>query len=83
MIGLVDVAKWVSLRWEKAEPSRYYEARLRQNLWGEWEIQLVWGGIGTRLGRVSSTPLASYEEGLKSLEKIRKRREQRGYVLLD
>ncbi len=79
---MVDLGRWVSLRWEKTEPPRYYEARLRQNLWGEWEIQLAWGGKGNRLGRITSTILPSYEEGLKSLDKIRRRREQRGYFLV-
>ena len=70
---------WMRLRWENPKSARYYEARLCQNLFEEWELQLAWGGIGNRLGGGHCESVGSYEDGLVSLEQVAKRRKQRGY----
>ena len=72
-----DVQPWVRLRWEKS--TRYYEARLHPDLWGEWMLTVGWGRRGTRLGQVRDRPCASYAEGLAMLAAVGKRRAQRGY----
>ena len=39
------------VRWENPTTARFYEAALQRNLFGELELLLVWGGIGsTRAG---------------------------------
>ncbi|MBK8535206.1 MAG: hypothetical protein IPL59_08735 [Candidatus Competibacteraceae bacterium] len=36
------VAGWSRQRWEKG--TRYYEARLHPDLWGDWMLTVGWGG---------------------------------------
>jgi len=71
---------WVQLRWEK--DTRYYEARLHQDLWGEWVLTKIWGRRGTAIGQARNFPCVSLEEGFKCLAEVRKRRQQRGYQLV-
>jgi hypothetical protein len=66
-------------RWLRQEDGRYYEARLHQDLWGNWVLTQVWGRHGTALGRTTHTPLDDYEHGLRMLAMIEKRRVQHGY----
>lgn len=70
---------WIRLRWVKN--TRYYEVGLRQDLWGEWLLVQAWGRQGTRLGQIRELPLACYQDGIERLERIKKRRKQRGYTL--
>lgn len=37
------------VRWENQQTRRYYEARILKNLFNEWEVYCVWGGIGPGL----------------------------------
>jgi predicted DNA-binding WGR domain protein len=69
--------KWTQQRWEK--DTRYYEARIHQDLWGNWVVTRIWGRIGARLGRVVHSPCTSYEDAQKELEAIEKRRKSRHY----
>ena len=71
------VAGWRRQRWEKG--TRYYEAHLHPDLWGEWILSVGWGRRGIRLGQGRNRPCASYTEGLAILAAVGKRRAQRGY----
>ena len=71
---------WVQVRWEKN--TRYYEAHLHQDLWGDWILTQVWGQRGTRMGQTKHTLCASYQDGMEKLAQVRKRREQRGYQVV-
>jgi predicted DNA-binding WGR domain protein len=64
-------------RWEKG--TRYYEARLHRDLWGDWLLSVRWGRRGTRLSQSRDRPCASYDDGLARLGAVAKRRAQRGY----
>ena len=66
-------------RWQR--DSRYYEALLQQDLFG-WVVVRVWGGIGTRLGQVRTTPVNSYAEGTREVDKIIHQRAVRHYQLV-
>lgn len=66
-------------RWENPEKARYYQADLVRDLLGDWVVVTAWGGVGSRLGRVRRTWVPTYEDGLKRLGEIEKRRRQRGY----
>ena len=44
------MAEWNRQRWEKG--TRYYEARLHPDLWGDWMLTVGWGRRGTQLGQV-------------------------------
>ncbi len=71
------MAGWIAQRWEKG--TRYYEARLHPDLWGDWMLTVGWGRRGTRLGQVRDRPCASYAEGLAMLAAVAQRRAQHGY----
>lgn len=66
-------------RWENPLNGRYYEARIMRNLFGEWELQRVWGRKGSRLGRIQYEQHASFEACASALELIHARRLTRGY----
>jgi len=72
--------QWRSIRWEKS--TRYYEAYLHQDLWGDWVLTRVWGRRGSKLGQIRNFPCASYEEGLAQLSEVEKRRKQHGYRIV-
>ena len=69
---------WTRHRWESN--TRYYEVLLHQDLWSNWIVTRIWGSRNTRLGRFKSDPCASYQDGLKMLRGIHRRRLQRGYA---
>jgi hypothetical protein len=65
--------------WVNPEKARYYQVHLAQDLFGDWPLITVWGGIGSNRGRLRSTGVASYEAGIEQVDEIAKRRSQRGY----
>lgn len=66
-------------RWEHVKAGRYYQALVQQNLFGEWEILRIWGGIGSARGARQCVPLPSQAAALRALADTAKRRAQRGY----
>ena len=70
---------WQLVRWENTQTHRYYEARVVKNLFDEWEVFCVWGGIVTRLGGSTVIPVSSLDEAQSTLEKINARRTKRHY----
>jgi len=71
---------WTRKRWEK--DTRYYEALVHQDLWGNWVITRNWGRIGSKLGQIRHTPCTSYADVQKELKAIEKRRQSRHYQLV-
>jgi hypothetical protein len=65
--------------WINPEKARYYQVFLDQDLFGDWTLIKVWGGIGSNRGRMHSTGVASYESGVEQIDEIARRRVQRGY----
>jgi hypothetical protein len=66
--------------WVNPEKARYYQVFLDQDLFGDWTLIKVWGGIGSNRGRMHSTGVASYEAGVELVDEIARRRSQRGYT---
>jgi hypothetical protein len=71
--------QWQQVRWENAQTRRYYEARVVKNLFDEWEVFCLWGGIGTRLGGSTVIPVTSLDEAQATLAKIAVKRTKRHY----
>jgi hypothetical protein len=65
--------------WVNPEKARYYQVHLDRDLLGDWTLRTVWGGLGSRLGRMHCTGVASYDDGIEQVQAIAKRRAQRGY----
>jgi len=66
--------------WINPEKARYYQVFLDQDLFGDWTLIKVWGGIGSNRGRMHSTGVASYEASVEQIGEIARRRAQRGYA---
>ena len=66
--------------WVNAETGRYYAARLLMNLFGQWELEQVWGSLSSRRGRRRYVPLVSLAQGQVQLQIMARRRQQRGYA---
>ncbi|WP_295542114.1 WGR domain-containing protein [uncultured Thiohalocapsa sp.] len=62
------------------EKARYYQVFLDQDLFGDWTLVKIWGGIGSNRGRMHSTGVESYEAGIELVDEIARRRSQRGYT---
>jgi len=69
--------------WINPEKARYYQVFLDRDLFGDWTLIKVWGGIGSNRGRMRSTGVASYEAGIELVDGIARRRTQRGYKPVD
>jgi len=67
------------IRWENPATARYYEALLQQNLFGDWEVLRLWGGIGSRQGGHQCDPVPDLVCGMQALDILAKHRMQRGY----
>lgn len=65
--------------WVNPETARYYQVHLDRDLFGDWTLRKVWGGTGSRRGRMHSTGVASYDDGIARVHAIAKRRTRRGY----
>ena len=66
--------------WINPEKARYHQVFLDQDLFGDWTLIKVWGGIGSNRGRMHSTGVASHEAGVELVDEIAQRRSQRGYI---
>ncbi len=67
-------------RWEHVQKQRYYQVVLAKDLFGEWIVTRVWGGISKATGRITHLACPSYEEATKLVDKIAKNRLARGYI---
>ena len=65
--------------WVNPEKARYYQVYLEQDLFGDWCLRKVWGGVHSHRGRMHNTGVSSYEAGLDRVREIAKRRAARGY----
>ena len=59
--------------------TRHYSCEVRQNLFGQWLVLRRWGRVSAIKGQSLEQLCASYEESLKVLEAVEKRRAKRGY----
>ncbi len=67
-------------RWINPNNRRYYQADLVKDLFGDWTLVKIWGGLGTRRGNYGITGVSSYDDGLLKIDALGDNREKRGYV---
>ena len=65
-------------RWEK--DTRFYEALIERDLFGDWVLTLVWGRRGSALGRVQHRVQPSVAAAHDALQTVARRRQCRGYA---
>ena len=53
------------------------------DLFGDWTLRKVWGGIDSSRGRMHNTGVPSYDDGMERIREIAKRRSQHGYRSID
>lgn len=73
----------INLRFEHHQKQRYYRVLLSQDLFGDWVVTRVWGGIGKATGRITHISCPSYDEAKLTIKNIIKHRKQRGYCLCE
>ena len=78
----VDIHQWITVRWENSLTKRYYLVMIEQDIFGQWVLIRVWGGIQTKLGRTQVSVLDNKNQGIEMLKMISIRRNQRGYRLI-
>ncbi len=78
----VDIHEWITVRWENSLKKRYYLVMIEQDIFGQWVLIRVWGGIQTKLGRTQVSVLDNKKQGVEMLKIISIRRKQRGYRLI-
>lgn len=67
------------VRWENPATRRYYRAIVQQNLWGDWELYCVWGGIGNQRGNSKVIPATSRDDANLKMTALTNRRLKRHY----
>ncbi len=77
-----ELDKWQTLRFARDSDGRYYLASLQQNLFGDWEVECIWGGKTKIAGVASSNPVKGLNEGKDLMGQVTKRRIRRGYRML-
>ena len=77
----IDTARWLTYRWQKG--NRYYVAELTQDLFGAWILKRTWGSIHSHRGHSMTLCADNYEQALKLLRDVEKRRKTRGYTQTD
>jgi predicted DNA-binding WGR domain protein len=70
------------LRWETCSRRRDYEAVVRKDLFGGWEVWRTWGGLGSTRGGQLVVPSASEQACLAELQTLAAHRQRRGYLLV-
>lgn len=71
----------LSHRWHKGN-QRFYKAYLQKDLFNHWTLICVWGGINSRLGNYKQFAFDSFDNAIDMLDKIKERRKDRGYKLV-
>jgi len=65
--------------WVHPAKARYYQVYLDRDLFGDWTLRKVWGGIDSSRGRMHNTGIPSYDDGVEQIREIAKRRGAHGY----
>ena len=79
---LLSETKSLFFRWEHQNKHRYYQVHLGKDMFQDFVLTKVWGGIGKSSGRIVHVAYSSYVEAISEIMKIILIREKRGYVMV-
>jgi hypothetical protein len=71
------------LRFENHHTTRYYRILLSKDMFDDWVLTKVWGGINKATGRVVHLPCETLETAMLRVQQLVKIRLKRGYLLVD
>ncbi len=75
------ISDWRRMLW--LSDTRFYQAELKQDLFGDWILERHWAGRWQKNGRVVTEVLDSLDDGLMKLEATHKKRMAHGYQLIE
>jgi hypothetical protein len=65
--------------WIHPAKARYYQVHLDRDLFGDWTVSKVWGGIGSNRSRMSCNGVPSYAAGIALVNENARCRAPRGH----
>lgn len=71
------------LRFENGQTNRYYRILLTQDMFNDWVLTKVWGGINQATGRIVHSPCETLQEAITLIQYITRMRLKRGYCIVD
>lgn len=72
-----NIDKWIKRIW--ITEKRFYSARLEEDIFGNWYVELLWKAIKHQGGRKVIKEMKCYDDGVAFLEKTHNLRIKRGY----
>lgn len=76
-LSQIEFDRWLTASWQTEQ--RYYQADISCDLFGMWVLRRSWGSLSSNRGNSKSHTFARYEDAVKYLESVAKRRLRRGY----
>ncbi|NEP10259.1 MAG: WGR domain-containing protein [Symploca sp. SIO2C1] len=76
-----QVEQWKSARWQRDD--RFYLCEVKEDLWSNWLVMRQWGGVSSGRWGAKETVCNSFAEAEALFDAVAKRREKRGYVLVE
>jgi len=71
------------VRFENKQANRYYRIILAKDMFDDWVLTKVWGGINQATGRITHLPCVTLDSAIQHVEHIIRMRIKRGYVIVD
>lgn len=69
------------LRWHKGS-ARYYQIMINKDLFNQYTLTCVWGGLNSRLGNYKTYVFEDPQEALAFINKTKRTRATRGYQMV-
>lgn len=71
------------LRFENEQTNRYYRLLLSKDMFNDWVLTKVWGGINQATGRITHLPCESLANAMLLTQQAIRMRLKRGYLIVD
>lgn len=71
------------LRFENHQTNRYYRLLLARDMFNDWVLTKVWGGINQATGRIIHQPCETLSDAMTLVQQTSHTRVKRGYMVTD